>query len=61
MWKAAGSPSAPGSTGSGGKPGADPDEATYIADQGHAGADWQAAAFQGDLRSADYRVIVLRL
>ena len=50
----------PGSTGSGGKPGADPDEATYIADQGHARADWQAAAFQGDLRSADYRVIAFR-
>ena len=52
---------APGCTGSGRKPGADPDEATYIADQGHAGVDRQAAAFQGDLRSADYRVIVARV
>ena len=49
---------APVGKGSGRKPGADPDEATYVADQGHAGADRQAAAFQGDPQSADYRVIV---
>jgi hypothetical protein len=58
--KAAGSHSA-GGTGSGRKPRADPDEATYVADQGHAGADCQAAAFQVDPGSADYRVIVARV
>jgi hypothetical protein len=52
---------APERTRSGRKSGADPDEATYIADQGHAGADRQAAAFQGYLRSADYRVIAARI
>jgi hypothetical protein len=50
-----------GGTGSGGKPKADPDEATPVADQGHTGADCQAAAFQGDPRSADYGVIVARV
>jgi len=39
--------------GSGRKPGADPDEATYVADQGHAGAVCQAAAFEGNLWSAN--------
>ena len=48
-------------TGSGRKPRADPDEATHVADQGHAGADCQAATFQGDPRAADYRVIVARV
>ena len=48
-------------TGSGRKPRADPDEATYVADQGHAAADCQAAAFQLDPGSADYRVIVARV
>jgi hypothetical protein len=50
-----------GGTGPGRKPRADPDEATQVADQGHARADCQAAAFQGDPRSADYRVIVARV
>jgi hypothetical protein len=58
MFESGGFASRRGGTGSGRKPRADPDEATYEADQGHAGADYQAAAFQVDPRSADYRVIV---
>ena len=61
MFESGGFASRRGRTGPGRKPRDDPDEATYVADQGHAGADCQAAAFQVDPRPADYRVIVARV